>query len=328
MPFIVLYLWIDPFKAVWHYDSYYPHHVCGTPRINTGMIAVENFNNRFDSVGYNSFVLGNSRAFYYRLEHWRKYLPEDAVPYHLEAADESLVAVERKLAYIDRRGAQIHDVMIVLDRRLLEQSEAVPSPHFMLPVRIGDPVNAARFHIRSFAAFMDPSVMVATIDFSRRGVTKEYMHEGHSKVHFVSHEHYYDPVGNEYDYFVYEQQIADGVYYDERRMDLFKDAQFPDSITPPLVGEKQYKMLRSISEILNRHNSRVRIIISPGYDQIRLNPADVAILKEVFGEENVYDFSPPNKWNADYHNFFEHIHYRYHVADQIMDSIYIKPTAR
>lgn len=324
VPFILLYLWVDPFKAVWHYDSYYPHHVCGGPLLNTGMVAVENFNNRFDSVGYNSFVLGNSRAFYYRLAHWSKYLPEDAIPYHFEAADESLLAVERKLAYIDRRGAQIHDVMIVLDPWLLDKEVATPSPHFMLPAKLGGPVNAVRFHTSSFAAFMDPPVIVATVDFRLHGVFKAYMRKGHSRTHFVPHEHYYDPVGNEYDYFAYEQQIADSIYYNARRMRSFEGVQHPDSITPPVVGEKQLKMLCSIKAIFYRHKTRVKIIISPTYDQIRINPADLAILKDLFGEGNVYDFSGPNEWNADYHNYYESYHYRYHVADQVMDRVYDK----
>ena len=76
------------------------------------------------------------------------------------------------------------------------------------------------------------------------------------------------------------------------------------------------------SSIFARQGTSVQIIISPLYNQIRLNPNDLQCLKQLFGSDNVNDFSGPNLWNTDLHNYYEASHYRPHVAVAVMDSVY------
>ena len=119
-----------------------------------------------------------------------------------------------------------------------------------------------------------------------------------------------------------EQQIADGTYYDEGRLRVFEGVQFPDSVSPPVIGKPQRELLDSISSIFARQGTSVQIIISPLYNQIRLNPSDLRCLKQLFGSDHVNDFSGPNLWNTDLHNYYEASHYRPHVAVAVMDSVY------
>ena len=75
-------------------------------------------------------------------------------------------------------------------------------------------------------------------------------------------------------------------------------------------------MFAEMAGIFKRQHTRLKVVIAPFFDQIRINPADLQCLQDLFGKENVYDFSGPNKWNSDYHN------YRPHVATEILNLIY------
>lgn len=76
------------------------------------------------------------------------------------------------------------------------------------------------------------------------------------------------------------------------------------------LWETQTELLKEIDQICRKHNTSVKIIISPDYNQISINPADVEILKDIFGYENVFDFSGINEYTNDIHNYYERGHYR------------------
>ena len=78
----------------------------------------------------------------------------------------------------------------------------------------------------------------------------------------------------------------------------------------PFLWQAQIELLEEISQICQKHNTSVKIIISPDYSQISINPADVEILKRFFGDTNVFDFSGINEYTNDIHNYYEGGHYR------------------
>ena len=90
----------------------------------------------------------------------------------------------------------------------------------------------------------------------------------------------------------------------------------------PAIGQQQMKMLANIKQILAANHASYKFVINPLYDQKKLNPGDLTYLKELFGADNVFDFSGINEFTQDYHNYYETSHYRPLVADKIMDSIY------
>ena len=81
-------------------------------------------------------------------------------------------------------------------------------------------------------------------------------------------------------------------------------------------------LLENIHSIFKKHNSDVRIVISPLYNQKKLNEKDLAYLKNLFGTERVFDFSGINKITNDYNNYYEASHYRPHVSRELMEIIY------
>ena len=88
------------------------------------------------------------------------------------------------------------------------------------------------------------------------------------------------------------------------------------------LWETQTELLKEIDQICRKHNTSVKIIISPDYNQISINPADVEILKGIFGYENVFDFSGINEYTNDIHNYYERGHYRPILGAKLLKEIY------
>ena len=75
-------------------------------------------------------------------------------------------------------------------------------------------------------------------------------------------------------------------------------------------------------EVLRRHGTSIRVLISPDYNQKKLHPDDREILQGIFGKENVYDFSGINEFTEDYHNYYEAGHYRPLLGNKLLERIY------
>ena len=75
-------------------------------------------------------------------------------------------------------------------------------------------------------------------------------------------------------------------------------------------------------DILVKNHTNFKIVISPLYDQRKLNPQDLSRLNEIFGPGHIYDFSGKNSFTGDYHNYYETSHYRLPVTDSIISMIY------
>jgi hypothetical protein len=53
-----------------------------------------------------------------------------------------------------------------------------------------------------------------------------------------------------------------------------------------------------------------------------MNVNDLRYLTNLFGKENVYDFSGINEYTESIYNYYENSHYRPYVADEIMKKLY------
>jgi hypothetical protein len=61
------------------------------------------------------------------------------------------------------------------------------------------------------------------------------------------------------------------------------------------------------------------------YNQVSFAADDLAVIKTLFGSENVFDFSGINEMTSHVENYYEDSHYRPHVARAIMNEIYRSP---
>lgn len=319
IPFFVLivsYIYYDPFKVIKHYDNY--HVICDmVPSVNRNYVSTMNYINKRSKYHYDSFIFGNSRSLYYRIEDWKKHIPSDSRCYHFSESGGSINGLYYKLRLIDSYGENIRNALFVVDHILLgnlEQHGAL----FVMPPAL-DKKNWFQFHKDHFSQWIKLKFLFAWCDYKITGKHKPYMDNYLSKG--INYK-YYDPISNEEPSGYQDSLIKCGIYYNNNRIKEFNNQQTPSIHSPVLADEEKRNSLLAMSAILSKHKTCFKIIISPLYDQVKLHPDDVKLLCEIFGENNVYDFSGVNDITADYHNYYEPSHYRPCIADSIMKIVY------
>ena len=313
---VAVYAVLDPFKVVWHYDNYYerkePH-----PSLDMDFVSCENYLLRNDTCDYNAFIMGNSRSQFWQVDDWLTHLPKGISGCHYYGNGETLYRLTRHLQFLHERHVDIDHVLMVIDRDFLEGCEPNTSGHLgLMPPRVDG--RLLSFHIENFLTFIKPAFFVGYLDYTIFGELRPYMTEQFLFEQPID----YDPVTNEMREYLLEESIDNGTYYTPERVLRFSDKQFPDSVSPPVIGQEHKALLKEIKLIFDSHHTDCRIIISPLYDQIKLHPEDLRVLQKIFGANCIYDFSGPNQWNSDYHLFYEESHYRPVVARQLMDIVY------
>ncbi len=324
IPFILLfslYIYLDPFKVIRHYDSYY---ISGKPSyisLNKDFISTENWINRHEKHQYNSFILGNSRSMFYEIDTWKNFVNEPREKcYHFDASGESIFGIERKLNFLAEKQAPLKNVLLVIDDQLLNQAENSKGHLFLKhPALTGE--NKYTIQLESLKAFFDFKFLRSYLDFTFSGKVKDYM-----KKEFLLDDRpfFYDSVTNEVQQKYFEEKIKanpDDFYVPIKNIFYDRDT-ITQIFAPQVIKEKQLALLQSIKKIFTKGNTSYRIIISPNYDQKKLNPTDLRILKDIFGESNVFDFSGINKYTNNYRNYYETSHYRPPVSNELMRIAY------
>ena len=117
-------------------------------------------------------------------------------------------------------------------------------------------------------------------------------------------------------------QEKENIYYKNNHTFYIRDSL--EIILPKIIKPQGTMMLEDIKTIFDKHNTNYKIVISPLYDQKKLNPMDLKLLQNIFGEQNIFDYSGINEITNDFHNYYETSHYRKKVGDRIMNEIYNK----
>lgn len=317
---IMLYVILDPFKVVRKYACYYISDEIPGVTLNRGYVSTCVFDNQNREYGYDSFIFGNSRSIFYEIDDWKQYLHENSSCFHFDASGESLYGIYRKIQYLFNKKVILVNALIILDYGTLKQINSNKGHLYFLAPQLEENKNLALFHQLSFKAFSNPYFMFAYLDFTFSKKVKPYMNKNHFLDDRPLH---YNAETNELSYPYFEKLIAEGRYYTPERMKVFTPREFTGQQYSPVVIEDQQKiMLSAIKTIFQNQNTHYRIIINPLYDQLKLNEQDLIYLENIFGKENVFDFSGINEITNDYTNYYENSHYRPHVARNIMQKIY------
>ncbi len=320
IPFVVLfclYIYFDPFKVIWHYDNYYCN-IGG--ELNRNYVSTMNYLNKKDQYHYDSFIFGNSRSKFYMIDDWKKYLPAESSCYHFSESGGSINGLLYKLRLIDSLNEHINNSLFVIDCILLERIEQDGAVVIMPPALTNyNKNNWFKFHQEHLFQWYNPRFFYYWAKFKLTGTHEEAME---SYIPKGTNYKYYNPITNEEPNYVQDSLIALGVYYDQERLKVFEGKQHPSISRELLSDHEKIRSLLEIREILAKHRTHYKIIISPLYSQKKINPKDLEFLKTLFGSNNVYDFSGVNQYTSDYHNYYENSHYLPSVARDIMSKVY------
>jgi len=229
----------------------------------------------------------------------------------------------KKVKYLDNKNVAINNVLFLIDHSVLKQVRPETSHLLMISPPLENNKNFLSFHFTSLQAFFTPKFLIAYIDFKIRGEVKPYMKKGFLLDDVPIH---YDVKTNEVSFPHFERLIDEGKYYTPERMKVFFDRDTTQqTYSPQVIFDAQKQMLQEINDIFRKRNTDFKIIISPLYDQIKLNESDIAYLRSLFGEDRVFDFAGISDITNNIHNFYEESHYRPHVTRKMLESIYRKP---
>lgn len=311
------YVYFDPFKVLRHYDNYYVEGDGGS--VNRNYVSTMNYLNKREQYHYDSFIFGNSRSIFYRIADWKKHLPGGSVCYHFSESNGSINGIYYKLRLLDSLHVNINNALLVVDASLLQTLEQTHGANYMIPPVLTNNDNLIRFHVEHFAQWADFRFFSLWSLYRLTGQYKPYMSSFLAK---DGNYKYYDPITNEERRGSDDSLIACNSYFDAEHKKAFKRKDRLSDTSLPVLDNMKINQLRKIKEIFDKHHTIYRVVISPLYDQVALNHKDLIILKKVFGDLSVFDFSGKNNWTEDYHNYYESSHYIPAVACEIMDSIY------
>ncbi len=318
LPFFViicLYFIFDPFKVLKHYDNYFSE-TGGS--VNRGFVSTMNYLNKKDTYHYDSFIFGNSRSLYYMIDDWKQYIPKESSCYHFSEFGGSIQGIVFKLRLIDKSQEKINNALIIIDHEVLNKIHR-DGAIYTLPPALTNNSNWFQFHTEQLSQWLNPLFLSTWMRLKLRG---EYDASMKGFIENGANYPYYNPITNEEPRHIEDSLIAKGVYFTDSVIAIFHGKHRPQTYRVLLDNDEKRLLLEEMRDILVKHHTNYKIIISPLYDQKKLNPQDLAYLKEVFGKNNVFDFSGVNEYTSDYHNYYENSHYLPSVARDIMSKVY------
>ena len=137
-----------------------------------------------------------------------------------------------------------------------------------------------------------------------------------------------DPINNDWEPNSELKITRDSIAYYKSCINKFYKRPATQTFAKKRITKKKEGYLYKIFAIFKKHQTNYKIVIAPLYDQVKLNPEDLTILDQIFGTENVYDYSGINAITNNVYNYnSDVIHYRKKVGNLIYKEIYRKPAS-
>jgi len=311
------YIYFDPFKVLRDYDDYSYSYI--NPDLD--FISTEVYIKNNPKYHYNSFILGSSRTLAYQPKSWIKHLPEGARPYVFAASNESIYGIYIKLKFLDSLHRKIDNALIIYCRDVTFNKTANESGHLFIKHPATTQESELDFQLAFFKSYLSP---VFFINFYTYTITKEF--KPHMVGYVENKKVHYNKTTNQVSIVDGENEIrkTPDEYY-KKLKDVFYEREGERIDSVQRIQEKQLFMLKEIKRILKKNNTNYKIVLSPLYEQIKFNPQDLAILKELYGD-HLYDFSGKNFVSDFKTNYYETSHYRPNMGDSLLNIIYQRRT--
>lgn len=302
---------MDPYKTLKPFSLEY------FDSTNRDYLSSELFLLNYPEQKYDSFIFGSSRGCGLNTYHWAKYLPEGSNQFLFQAWSETLTGIEQKIEFIDGKGYELNNAIILFDIPGSFSDNQSPTD----AMTIKDPRFSRqpiwKYQLNLLADFMQkPSQWV-------RAVWKS-----HPRIDF-------DIVSNDWGinnrYMDFDIPPAkDSLNNLSPRaktsflIDNYNKTDDDLVCSDPVIGNDAKQKLRNIKRIFDNNRTDYRIIITPGYcySYPSISPVDLNFLKQVFGTENVFNYSGKNYLTEDYNNFSDPNHFSQYVGWEILEDIY------
>lgn len=306
------FYYFDPFKIIKNYPQFYVSEV----GYNEDFIITENFLKNPKS--YNSFLLGSSRAGCgYRLNDWATFLNKDDTPYKFTASNESIFGIVGKVKLIDELNVNIDNAILVIDNDVTFKHYENSSGHIFIKHPEVSKESYKSFISEFLKNYIFSGFFIRYLDYQIFHTKRKYMN---------GYLHFSKRIGQVYKPFYVEnleEEIKkDSANYYKKRANSFSKKKLKETISSNKIDDKGYQMLEEIYAIFKKHNTKYKVVVSPLYNKKKMNKHDMDALNNIFGKENVFNFSGGNEITNNKHNYYEASHYRQKIGLKIMQQIY------
>lgn len=320
---LIAYISLDPFMVVHDTNPAMPPNGTILP-FNKALISLRAYKNERTHHHYNAFILGSSRTIYYRASDWARHLPDDASIIHMDASSETTEGILLKLQHIESLGDSIKYVLIEFAPWAFSTKKEDSTP-FRIPHQISGS-SAITFQWKYFHDFLQRDFIKT---YAMYLLTGKPIERGNHKI-FSFGGFNYNISTNECINDSIESVISTSPkqYFRSRFTPEEFAVEFArDSIPPtlpPAIDSEQKAILVKMRQIFDRNHTQYRIVIGPDWQRHNIAPDDLAVLIKTFGHDYVCNLSQWHQLSDSLHNFYDHTHYRPHIAKAILDSIYRK----
>lgn len=298
-----IYIISDPFKTIKEFN------LTEFFTVNRDYLSTELYLKNEQNQKYNSFIFGSSRGCGINTYTWKSYLPKGSNQFLFQAWGETITGLYQKISYLENKKVSIKNAIILLD--IPSSFSENQDPKTALGLKHYKLSGKSKLYFQSilFYSFLKPSEIYKS--------TKEIFIKPNYTIDF-------DTISNDWN-------ISNKVNWkykpkQDSNLNKKKFGKRPDVevMSQKLISTEFESLLKKIEFILNKHESNYKIIITPAYDQLRINKQDLYILQKIFSKQNVYDYSGKNNLTEDKFNFMDINHFDANVGWEILEDIYKK----
>lgn len=300
---LVIYLLSDPFKTNSKFD------LNDVNTLNREYLSTELYLKNEKTQKYDSFIFGSSRGCGINTYKWKSHLPEGSSQFLFQAWAETITGIIQKIIFLDNRNVEIKHALILLDIPASfgndqEPTTAIALKHYKLSGK-----SKINFHTKLFLEFLKPSEILKSIG--------EIFDKPENKIGF-------DTISNDWN----KSSRLNWTKMPEQDSTLnkkrFGKRPKVEVVSRRLISSEFETILKQIAEIFQKQHTDFRIIITPSYNQLGINPIDLALLETIFSRENVFDYSGKNWLTEDKFNFSDIHHFDEIVGWKMLEDVYSK----
>lgn len=320
---VLTYLILDPFRVVGELEA----SKIGPVASSDDYYTVERFlHNLREKNSYNTYVFGNSKTLAFSPESVCREV--ECSYFNFGAPGESIRNIRDKLKLILEQGQELNLALIVLDHKILI-NENNAHPDFKGPVYEHHPKVSQKSWIEFHMSFLKYYVRdFFFYDFIKWKFTNTWENSYQGKISRPESllPSIYNPIQNFTFRTEAESRIRQSptVYFESVQSEMRRAEA---GVYKTTLSDNQLNMLVEIRKIFIEQESDFCIILGPYWNKNRISKEIVLILKDVFGDERVFDFTGENRWNSDMHLWYESNHYRPEVGADILNDIRFKTSS-
>lgn len=300
---IIIYLLADPFRTNGKFD------LADVNTLNREYLSTELYLKNEKSQQYNSFIFGSSKGCGLNTYKWKSHLPVGSSQFLFQAWGETITGIYQKINFLHKRKVNIDNAIILIDiptsfSKIQEPTTAIELKHYKLSGR-----SKLYFHTTLFIEFLKPSEILKAIG--------EIFQKPENKIDF-------DTISNDWNKL--SRLNWSKIPKQDSTLNKMRFGKRPkiEQQSRPLITPEFEDILNKIAQLLKKCKTDFKIIITPAYNQIGINEADLALIEKIFLKQNVFDFSGKNLFTEDKYNFSDINHFDEIVGWKMLDEIYRK----